>query len=255
VHDFSKVAVGIKTFLRDEHLYNAIRGVLCNMPCAQLLIADDGRMTEVKQATYENLKRMNHRVAILPFDSGFGYKSNTIARMNIRPYLLIGSDDFDFTKEAAEGIAKLQEVLDYNPEISIVSGRVNNRPYEFFLEEKDGVVHEYPVHTLGMIPWFYEVDLTVNFSLIRQTIFSEIHWDSDVKIGGGEHGAFFIDVKRAGYKVAFVPGVNIYEQNLRSSQEYRQFRARARSPERPCFERRGIKRYVLGNGSVDYGVL
>ena len=117
------------------------------------------------------------------------------------------------------------------------------------------MAHEYPVHTLGMLPWFYEVDLTVNFSLIRQEVFKKVRWDDDVKIGGGEHGSWFLDVKRAGFKVAFVPGVNINEQSLRSSTEYRQFRARANSPERPCFERRGIKRYVLGNGSVDYGVV
>ena len=253
--DFSKIAVGVKTFLRDEHMYAAVRNILVNMPCAQILIADDGRIDSYKFSFYENLKKSGHQVIVLPFDSGFGKKSNILATLNIRPYLLIGSDDFDFTQEAAEGILKLQEVLDFNPEFSVASGRVNSRPYEFFLEEKDGVAHEYPVHTLGMLPWFYEVDLTVNFSLIRQEVFKKVRWDDDVKIGGGEHGSWFLDVKRAGFKVAFVPGVNINEQSLRSSTEYRQFRARANSPERPCFERRGIKRYILGNGQVDYDAI
>ena len=257
VPDFSKIAVGIKTFLRDEHMYAAVKGIRDNLPGAQIIIADDGRIDTYKFSVYENLKKAGHQVILLPFDSGFGKKSNLISTLNIRPYLLIGSDDFDFTQEAAEGILKLQEVLDKVPEISVASGRVRNRPYEFLLEEEEGVVteHSLDVDINGRGMWFTECDLTVNYSLIRQEVFKKVRWDDDVKIGGGEHGAFFLDVRRAGFKVAFVPGVNINEQNLRSSQEYRQFRARANSPERPCFERRGIKRYVLGNGSVDYGVV
>lgn len=250
--DFSKIAVGIKTFLRDEHLFHAIEGVCQNMPGARLIIADDGRMTPEKQLLYQNLHKSEHIVGYLPFDSGFGSKSNFIARQNNRPYLLIGSDDFDFTAEAAEGILKLQEVLDYNPEFGIASGRVNNRPYEFFLEEKDGVVREYQVNPMGMLPWFYEVDLTVNFSLIRHQVLNKVKWDDDVKIGGGEHGAFFVDVKRAGFKVAYVSGVNIETQKRRDPSEYSPYRRRALGLERPCFERRGIREYYLGNGQCDY---
>ena len=252
--DFSKIAVGVKTFLRDEHMYAAVRNILVNMPCAQILIADDGRIDSYKFSFYENLKKSGHQVIVLPFDSGFGKKSNILATLNIRPYLLIGSDDFNFTSEAAEGILKLQEVLDFNPEFSVASGRVRNRPYEFLLEEEDGVVTEHSLDAdmNGRGMWFMECDLTVNYSLIRQEVFKKVRWDDDVKIGGGEHGSWFLDVKRAGFKVAFVPGVNINEQSLRSSTEYRQFRARANSPDRPCFERRHIKRYILGNGQVDY---
>jgi hypothetical protein len=38
-----------------------------------------------------------------------------------------------------------------------------------------------------------------------------LHWDGEVKIGGGEHGALFIDAKRLGYGVAVVPEAIIYE--------------------------------------------
>lgn len=250
--DFSKIAVGIKTFLRDEHLFKAVEGVCQHMPGAQLIIADDGRITPEKAFLYENLSKIGHTILYLPFDSGFGKKSNAIATANRKPYLLIGSDDFNFTAEAAEGISKLQEVLDFAPQISIASGRVDNRPYEFFLEEKDDVIREYPVQTIGMTPWFYEVDLTVNFSLICDNVFDKVRWDDDVKIGGGEHGAFFVDVKRAGFNVAYVTGVNIETQRLRDPSEYIPYRRRALGPERPCFDRRGIREYYLGNGQCDY---
>jgi hypothetical protein len=257
VLDFSKITVGIKTFLRDEHLLVAVKGILANMPGVQIIIADDGRMTPVKSLFYAQLRELGHVTGYLPFDSGFGFKSNCIAQSNTRPYLLIGSDDFDFTQEAAEGIKKLESVLDNNPEISVVSGRVRNRPYEFLLEEKDGVVKEHPldVDINGRGQSFIECDLTVNYCLVRREVFKFVRWDDDVKIGGGEHGAWFLDIKRAGFKVAYVPGVSINEQNLKSSQEYRRYRARANSPERPCFERRGIKCYILGNGQVDYDAI
>jgi hypothetical protein len=259
--DFSKIAVGIKTFLRDEHLDVALKGILCNLPGAQIIIADDGRMTPEKSLIYGSLQEWGHIVGYLPFDSGFGFKSNFIVNRCHRSYLLIGSDDFDFTQEAAEGIKKLESVLDNNPEISVASGRVRNRPYEFILDTSEwmskGIVKEIPLDAdlNGRGQSFIECDLTVNYSLIRKEVFSRVRWDDNVKIGGGEHGAFFLDVKYIGYKVAYVPGVNINEQNRPSSREYRQYRARANSPERPCFERRGIKCYVLGDGRVDYGKL
>ena len=76
VPDFSKIAVGVKTFLRDEHMYAAVKGILHNMPGAQIIVADDGRVDLYKFSVYENLKKSGHQVILLPFDSGFGKKSN-----------------------------------------------------------------------------------------------------------------------------------------------------------------------------------
>ena len=70
--------------------------------------------------------------------------------------------------------------------------------------------------------------------------------------GDGDHGAWFLDVKRAGFKVGYVPGVFISQQSGRDSERYQQFRRRANNPERSCFVKRGITKYVLGNGHVDY---
>jgi hypothetical protein len=252
--DLSKVAIGIKTLLRDGALFNTIQAIRDTMPEVQMIIADDGEMTEEKDGIYADLQREGHKTIVLPFDSGFGKKSNTIATINTRPYLLIGSDDFDFRPQSVRGgIEKMVDVLD-NALIDIAGGRVFG-PYEFFLEEKNGVVKEIPLR-VDEKAWYNECDLTVNYCLIRSNILGfgsgQVHWDDDVKIGGGEHGAFFIDVKRAGYKVAYVPGVQISEQKNVSSQRYQSYRARSGNPARPCFIRRGITEYILGNGRVDY---
>jgi hypothetical protein len=274
---FQDIAIGIKTFLRDEQLFNTIHAVKTNLPGAQLIIADCGDHTEEKDGVYADLEREGHKTIQLPFDSGFGVMSCAIAAALDRDYLLVGSDDFDFsTQEVRQGIAKLKEVLDLCPEVDIASGRVNGNPYEFDLIDEDGRVTEIPLDYIDLhnkkFLWFVHADLTVNYSLIRRSVFwtpvfgvfdekghqgngamrSKIGWDADVKIGGGEHGAFFLDCKRAGFKTVYVPGVNINEQKVRNSERYRQFRNRARSPERPCFVRRGIHTYILGDGRVDY---
>lgn len=260
--DLSKITIGIKTFLRDSHLYEAVNGIRKNLPEVKIAIVDDGdtiyHIYPDKADFYEQLLKDGHDIIIVPFDSGFGFKSNLLARMFKTDYLLIGSDDFDFsTKEVRIGITRLLSIMENNPEIDIASGRVNKRPYEFNLEDKGDVIIEtvVPEKTSYNDPLGYQLcDLTVNYSLIRRRVFSKISWDDDVRIGGGEHGAFFVDVKRAGFKVAYVPGVNINEQQRESSDEYKKFRSRSRNPDRPCFDKRGIKQYVLGNGQIDYSV-
>lgn len=250
----SKVTIGIKTFLRDPLLFHTIVSIRKNLPEVKMIIADDGEMTEEKDGIYADIIREGHQVVLCPFDSGFGYKSNRIAKALQTEYLLIGSDDFDFSpSEARTGIERLIDVLFLRPGLAMASGRVNNRPYEFMLDESDGAITETPCRfddsvSIGVC------DLTVNYGLIQASVFDNVRWDDDVKIGGGEHGAFFVDLKREGYKVAWVRDVNINEQQQRGDARYMSYRQRALSSERPCFDKRGIKKYVCGNGQIDYEV-
>src|SRR5271170_7854032 len=116
------IAVGIKTFLRDDKLFKAIDGIRRNLPDAQIIVADDGYSNSRKTELYQELERAGHIIIECPFDSGFGYKSNVIANALDRPYLLIGSDDFDFTSEAAHGVWRLSHYLDsLQDEIAIAS--------------------------------------------------------------------------------------------------------------------------------------
>lgn len=253
---FEKIDIGIKTFLRDEKLFHAIQGIQKNFSNARMVIVDDGDQTEEKDAIYSDLTRAGHVTDVLPFDSGFGKKSNRIAYLSTRPYLLIASDDFVFDAQAADGLAELELVLKMNPDIDIASGRVNNRPYEFFFnvgEFIDGTVRirEIPITNSGPTPWFSEADLTVNYSLVNMRSCT-VMWDNDVKIGGGEHGSFFYDRWKNGTRTVYVPAANINEQPGRDSEWYRWYRNRAQSPERPCFDRRNIVEYILGSGQVDY---
>lgn len=251
--NLSGVSISIKTFLRDEKLFNAVESISRSMPEVTMIIADDGERTDEKDGVYSDLTREGHKIIICSFDSGFGFKSNKIVELLDTPYILIASDDFDFNPPSVrEGIEKLVDVLD-NTDVDIASGRLRG-PYEFTLEDLGDTIIEHRVETLTTPPrpWFIECDLTVNYSLIKRRVFEKVSWDNDVKIGGCEHGMFFLDVKRAGFKVAYVPGVQISEQQGEDSERYKQFRSRANSRSRPCCDSRGIRKYVLGTGQVDY---
>jgi glycosyltransferase involved in cell wall biosynthesis len=252
----SRLSIGLRAFLRDAKLFHAIDSIRRTMPEVQIIVADDGEMTEEKDSLYAEIIREGHKVLICPFDSGYGFKSNRIVDSLDREFLAPLADDFDFSPPSVKvGIEKMLAVLDQNPNIDIVSGRVNGHPYEFLLAENDGVVFEVPCN-FDQYPSLAEplgiCDLTVNYSLIRGKVFDKVKWDDDQKIGEGEHGSFFLDTKKAGFRVAYVPGVEISEQAGQDSDRYRQYRSRARGSSRKCFEKRNLKKYVLGNGQVDY---
>jgi hypothetical protein len=249
VADLSKVTIGIKSFLRKDKLHNAIAGIQQNLPECWLTVADDSE-DAYKRVLVAGNSTVRETLIRCPFDSGFGFKSNLIAQYCQTPYLLIGSDDFDFsTKAVRTGIEKLVDVLDSNPGVHVAGGRVNNRRYEFNFVINGTEITEERVEPL---PDFVFCDLTVNYCLVRKEVFSKVQWDDDVKIGGGEHAAWFLDIKRNGFNTVYVSGVNITAQPGHDSPEYRIYRNRASSPERPCLYRRGITKYTLGDGRIDY---
>lgn len=258
----SKVSIFVKTFLRDGYLFRCVSGIHRTMPEAKMVIVDDGMegpRTASKITLYSQLRHDGHVCLNLDYDSGFGAKGNAAIPFFDREYVLIGSDDFDFAPpEVRKGIEKLVAVLDGDPTIHIVSGRVNGNAYESCLEIGDGWVKEIPEHretrTVNGVTYL-TCDLTVNYSLIRSSCFGpeKLHWDGgEVKIGGGEHGCFFVDAKKLGYGVAVVPEVSIKEFPFDPQMihpNYPAMRGRARKPGRACQRARGILKWGLQDGS------
>jgi|SRR5579862_9195170 len=260
----SRVAVMIKTFLRDGYLMACLDGLEKNFPDTRIVVVDDGMEDRPKIMRKSEMVRKAHAWLHLPFDSGFGAKANAaIPDCSVREYVLIGSDDFDFSQPGVrEGVEAMQKVLDAVPSLALVSGRVDHRRYEFCWEQGDRSLRELPrYHGSGEVDGtkYHLCDLTVNYSLIRTKVFQPQHggirWDGGaVKIGGGEHSAFFIDLMRSYWGVAVVEGAHItqFPRNPNwQHKSYPQMRARARMPGRPCLKARGIDRYILGDGTVE----
>lgn len=270
--DLSRVQVLVKTFLRDEFLFVTVNGLMQTMPEVGILIVDDGDPSHKKDIFYDRVQSLGHDVHVVPFDSGFGFKSNVGIRAAQREYLIIGSDDFNFAHPTARpGVEDFVTVLDHlkNDNVNIAGGDCfgagHTGHYEFFLRDEGDKVYETPI-THGPENTFvadgvkcHWADLTRNYCMMRSSILGfadgQIHWDDSVKIGGGEHGAFFVDAKRAGNRMAFVPSATISEiTGLPEDPRYGGYRGRARRPQRECFDHRGIKQYWTGNGGCDYDV-
>ncbi len=258
-----RVSIMVKTFLRDGYMKECVRRIRKSLPECKIILVDDGRSHRDKIALYAELQDQGHKVIWLPFDSGFGAKANAAIPAMDRPYVLIASDDFDFhPEEVRAGILRMLNVLDAEPAYSVASGRVNGNPYEGLFEfPSTGTVRERRGYRgTYMTPQgitYHPCDITVNYSLIRTAVFHKhgIRWDGgEVKIGGGEHGAFFLDLFNAGIKTVYVPGANINElpkTPYLQHPSYAEKRGRARQPGRPCFRKRGVLRYELFDGGVE----
>lgn len=216
---FDRVCVIIKTLLRDGLLLKAIRSIEQNMPGARMVIVDDGRDSAVKITEYARLRSIGHSCIWLPFDSGFGAKSNAAIPYCDREYALIASDDFLFDEEAADGVLKMIRVLDGDKDFDVASGRVDNVPYEGYLvyEQREDGWFDVKAERLDTATGaffmmgdirYWAVGHTVNYNLCRRSILDHVRWDERFKIGG-DHARFYEQVKQAGGAIAYVEGVNI----------------------------------------------
>lgn len=260
--EFDRVCVQMKCLLRDGLMYRSTAGVLANLPGARLVIVDDGLESREKITYYAKLRAAGHTCAWLPFDSGFGAKSNEAIKYYDRPYVLIASDDFDFTPKAADGVRCMMAVLDGDPSIDIASGRVDDNPYEGDLivrVREDGLKeistprpNYSKMRTIGDVEYL-EVGLTVNYNLMRREVFEKVRWDDEFKIGG-DHGLFYLNAQEQGLKTAWVKDVSISQLRPKAGDcdpRYGEFRGRARHSLPRLYKKYGWWSWTNMQGDID----
>ncbi len=211
--NLSNITIGITSFLRHGYLRQSLHGIRINFSDCRWLVADDSDVPPPLSS--EEMVRLS-------FDSGLGAKRNALIENTKTEYLLLASDDFVFDEESRMGVELLKMTLDRNPEVSVAAGRVNDRPYEGFLEYSRGTYlkeilfdgDKNPLYNTD--PNCYKVDIAANYFLARTHRL--IHWPESIKIGG-EHGLWFLRMKQAGRIVVWVPGVNIQTQENNPSKK------------------------------------
>src|SRR5581483_2609476 len=112
--NLSDITILITSFLRPGYLLDCVQGIRLQMPDAQILIVDDSddRVNPMPYLTVPNCE-----FVMMPFDAGLSAKRNRGVQQCTTKYLLMGSDDFDFsTHEAKAGVLKLLKVLDEHPD-------------------------------------------------------------------------------------------------------------------------------------------
>ena len=246
--DLRDITILITSFLRAGYLQKCLEGIVTNLPECKILIVDDsdgGFIYPHVEGIYDD------QFVALPFDSGLSAKRNAGVKAARTKYILLGCDDFDFsTRKARRGIEIMLYFLDVMNNVDVVGGRVNGNPYEGFLEYVPGeYIRETRLDTsfAAMEIDAAICDLTVNYFLGRAEVMKQFPWPQEMKIGG-EHVCFFLDLKLAGRRVAWVNGANITTLKLgpeAQHPDYANYRARARTLGHPLMMKRyKIREYI-----------
>lgn len=238
-----QITIVIPTFHRRGYLRDCLQIIGENLSeCKVVVVSDDGVIPQTKNEIY------------LPYDSGLTAKRNAGVKAVHTPYTLIASDDFDFsTPDARKSIMTMAWMLKNESEVDVAAGRVNNKPYEGYLEYVPGEYIKEHRLNFGDIPpiWFnfvpaWRVDIAANFFLARTSVLLEVPWDEAIRPIGGEHADWFLDMKAADKTTAFLPSTNVntlpYDASKQHSQ-YREFRRRCWTGHEQMMKKRNIKKY------------
>jgi glycosyltransferase involved in cell wall biosynthesis len=231
--NLSNITILITSFLRPGYLADCLDGIKKNLPECSVIVVDDGAMVA-------------DGIISMPFDSGLSAKRNLGVAATKTPFLLMGSDDFDFsTKEARDGIERMLSVLKDDPSLAVAGGNVDGNRYEGNLTVAPGqyiAQSSIPPDPSGITL----VDLVVNYFIARVDSIRPYPWDERMKIGG-EHGDWFLTLKDNGLKVVAVTGVNITTQKYDPDKEdphYASYRGRAKGLGHKIFLRkRGVSEF------------
>jgi len=211
--DKATVAIGIKTFYREDSLFRALDSIEKHFPYPYTLyIADDGPISDKKEYRYQCLERDGHVVIRLPFNSGISVGRNEIIKRSDEDYILIMDDDILF-KDPKSAI-NMMTVLESSGDIGVCSGmlfsesgdHLVNENYQkgLRLEVDRGMLKRHPssrkLHLEGDAMYVY-ADQVVNFFLAKRAVFNDVTWDNRIKVEW-EHLDFFLGLKKTAWKVA-----------------------------------------------------
>lgn len=212
-----KIDFLIKTFRRPECIIQLLTSINHYYPDAKVIVADDGGSTKEFYEQFNDLQ-IDITVRFLPFDTGLSAGRNIMVEETERPYKLILDDDFVFTQHT--DLSKMVKEIE-KKDVGVVcgslwqDGRVIN--YECELVKKGRLMVLKPTDKK-------DIDIGLNFCLIRSEVFDEVKWDDQFKIGG-EHMDFFLRLKETKWKVRYLPEVRANHVKV-ASEEYAGFRSR-----------------------------
>lgn len=205
-----RVTAVIISFLRPEYTTACITSIKKTYPDVNILVAENGEKNDqIKQL----VEKYGGEYIMMPYDSGVCYARNRLVERVKTEYILVGDDDFFYTKVA--GVDKMLAFLEAHPKIPLIGGKISEdgRPLDY-----QGDIMIYPDYHEYIALWdkdckkdkktklkYGMCDITFNYFLGRSEIIKKIKWDENIKVAY-EHSDWFIELKRAGIgKVAYTP--------------------------------------------------
>jgi hypothetical protein len=179
-----ELTVLVKTFERPRILRRLVASIKRTYPMLEVVVVDDSR----EPARLEGVKTI-----AMPYDSGISAGRNEGLRHVTSKYVLLLDDDLVFSRHTRIGPALA--LMERNPEIDIMGGRLIELPYFRTRESSAAAGGIFPTDLRPAVPIGSSIGgLTVcakvpNFFVARRDRLALVQWDPRLKLM--EHADFF----------------------------------------------------------------
>ncbi|XP_034054622.1 beta-1,4 N-acetylgalactosaminyltransferase 2-like [Gymnodraco acuticeps] len=217
----SQVTITTKTFLRYPELNLLLKSIRQFYKDMEVIIADDSFVTE--KITGDHIQHF-----IMPPAQGWFAGRNLAVSQVTTKYFLWVDDDFLFTELTK--IEEMVRVMEANPELDVLGGKVGGNQFSFSLiyeegdETEGGCMYRKSrgrYHSLPGYPQCSLVSGVVNFFLARTDAAQRVGFDPKLKRVA--HSEFFMD-GLGSLMVATCGHVSIGHQKARANNHYGRFR-------------------------------
>ena len=199
------VTVGTKSFYRPEKIRQCLESIAqTDLEFKQVIVADDGDITEEKEEIYEEYQeKLPLEVIDLEFDYGLGGSRNKVHDKMDGEYLLWVDDDMMIPRN----VTVMKRILEKREELGGISG-IMLEEGEFRAEAHQFKLRETPLGTTLVKDIFeerkeevntdtgpktlFKFDLVLNCLMLKKACLDEAKWD-DHYIIQGEHTDFFLN--------------------------------------------------------------
>jgi hypothetical protein len=241
IHQTSKIAFLITTFLRDELLYQSIESLLSYLQDNWIiLIADQGNISEEKKKWILKLKQKypdNLHYRQVSFNSGLSYGRNyliNLAKEKNCEYVVLASDNFLFNK-SIQKIDKIVDFLKSNNYYDLIGfelencicnweaklNLIKNEYFELDFINTKSIMCEYYAHEFNNYIKIFDCDIVRNFFVAKIDGLLNTKWDNNLKCR--EHEDFFWRYKQLKYKVGWTNQIYVKKLTDRPK-EYDKYR-------------------------------
>lgn len=236
------VTVGIKTYVCDDSIVRQVLGLVrsirVNYPTVRILLANDGptRLGSIEAIAQDAYTEE----IVLPPDSGISVGRNLMVNMTTTEFFVLLDDDhvFDDDTDLKLGVKGLGHGFD------IVGIRVRNLPgidelerISIFIPRYVSRISKFENREVTLCVWNenngpgvqkmkvpIRVDVLHNALIARRDILAKHPWRDELKVN--EHMTFFLDARKAGVRVGYLPSVFVHHRARRYSECYKTVRFR-----------------------------
>lgn len=241
-----QVTIGIKTYVCDasivRQVIGLVRSIRVNYPTVRVLLANDGP-TALADAPLIKMDPHTEEVTLAP-DSGISVGRNMMVNMTTTKFFLLLDDDhvFDEDTDLSIGVRGIQF-----DDFDVVGIRVRNLPGIEEMENEAinipryvAKVSRYQDREVTLCVWNenngpgiqkmrvpIRVDVLHNALIAKTDVLRAHPWRNILKVN--EHMTFFLDARKAGVKVGYLPSVFVHHRARRDSKCYKVVRFREES--------------------------